>query len=57
MLLATEQCVIVMGMELTVHVDHDPLADGGRDPVRGYTEVRSHLGPRDLGKFQDLPLV
>ena len=42
---------------LTVHVETDPLADGGRDVVPGDAEVGPHLRPAGPGDGQVLALV
>ena len=39
---------------LTVHVEDDPLGDGGRDVVGGDAEVGAHLAPLDLPHLEDL---
>ena len=42
---------------LTVDVEADPLADGGRDVVAGDAEVGPHLRPAHPRQAQVLPLV
>ncbi len=37
---------------LTVDVELENLADGGRDTVLGHAHVRSHLAPRDAVQEQ-----
>jgi hypothetical protein len=44
--------LIVYSTVLTVDVELENLADGGRDAVLGHTHVRSHLAPRDTVQEQ-----
>jgi hypothetical protein len=41
----------VIIVKLTMHVDHDSLADCRRDSIRCYTQVGTHLRSRNLCKF------
>ncbi len=44
--------IVFLLIVLTVDVELENLADGGRDAVLGHAHVRSHLAPRDTVQEQ-----
>jgi hypothetical protein len=44
--------IVFLLIVLTVDVELDNLADGGRDAVLGHAHVGSHLAPRDAVQEQ-----
>ncbi len=44
--------IVFLLIVLTVDVELENLADGGRDAVLGHAHVRSHLAPRDAVQEQ-----